>query len=70
MENVTEKEKRTLGQKLLEFQKTGLLSYGKYLADQLEFASKSESRNAYKKYVEEQIAINNQKIKEIDDKLK
>ncbi|MCB0409363.1 MAG: hypothetical protein KDD29_04040 [Flavobacteriales bacterium] len=69
MENITENEKRTLTQKLLEFQKTGLLSYGKYLTEQLEFASKSESRNAYKKYVEEQIIMNNQKIKEIDDKL-
>lgn len=69
MENITENEKRTLTQKLLEFQKTGLLSYGKYLTEQLEFASKSESRNAYKKYVEEQIVMNNQKIKEIDDKL-
>jgi hypothetical protein len=70
MENVTEKEKRTLGQKLLEFQRTGLVSYGKYLTEQLDFASKSKSRNAYKKYVLDQIEMNDRKITEIDEKLK
>ena len=70
MENVTEIEKRTLGQKLLEFERTGLLSYGNYLTEQLEFASKSESRNAYKKYVQDQIEANDKKIAKIDEKLK
>jgi len=69
MDSVSENEKRTLGQKLLEFQRSGLESYGKYLSDQLEYAAKSESRNAYKKYVEDQLASNNAKIKEIDEKL-
>lgn len=70
MENVTEKEKRTLGQKLLEFQRPGLISYGKYLTEQLDYASKSESRNAYKKYIQDQIKINDKKVADIDEKLK
>lgn len=70
MENVTENEKRTLGQKLLEFQRMGLVCYGKYLVEQFDFASKSELRNAYKKYIEDQIEMNDKKISEIDEKLK
>ena len=70
MENVTENEKRSLGEKLLTFQRSGLISYGQYLSDQLEFASKSESRNAYQKYVQKQIEMNIKKITEIDEKLK
>ncbi|MFT7297297.1 MAG: hypothetical protein ACI81S_000783 [Sphingobacteriales bacterium] len=70
MEKVTESEKNTLGKKFLEFQKTGLVAYGKYLADQLEIASKSGISKAYKKYIEDQIEINKRKINEIDEKLK
>lgn len=70
MENVSENEKKTIKQKLLEFQKSGLVSYGKYLTEQHEFASKTDSRKAYKKYIEEQIEMNIGKIKEIDEKLK
>jgi hypothetical protein len=70
MENVTENEKKSLGQKLLGFQRTGLVSYGKYLTEQLDYASKSELRNAYKRYVEDQIKMNDTKIVEIDEKLK
>ena len=70
MGNVTENEKKSLGQKLLGFQKYGLISYGKYLTEQLDYSSKSESRNAYKKYIEEQIKMNDTKIDEIDEKLK
>jgi hypothetical protein len=69
MENVSENEKKTLKQKFLEFQKSGLVSYGKHLTEQHEFASKSNSRSAYKKYIEEQIEMNNRKIEEIDEKL-
>lgn len=70
MENISENEKKTLTQKLLEFQKSGLLSYGKYLTEQHEYASKSDSRSAYKKYIEEQIEMNKLNIDEIDEKLK
>lgn len=70
MENITENEKRSLGQKLLEFQRIGLVSYGNFLNEQLDFASKSDSRNAYKKYVQNQIEMNAQKINDIDEKLK
>lgn len=69
MENVSENEIRTLRQKLLEFQKSGLVLYGAYLTQQHEFASESSSRMAYKKYVEDQIEMNNRKIEEIDKKL-
>ena len=69
MDNVTEAEKRTLGQKLLEFQRGGLVSYGKYLSDQLEYASKSDIRAAYKRYIENEIERNNRKIADIDEKL-
>ena len=69
MENVSENEKKTLKQKFLEFQKLGLVSYGNYLTEQLEFASKSDLRSPYKKYIEDQIEINNRKIEEIDEKL-
>jgi hypothetical protein len=70
MENVSENEKRNLKQKFFEFQKWGLESYGKYLAEQLEYASKSDLRNAYKKYIEKEIEMNILKINEIDEKLK
>lgn len=70
MESVTEKEKHTLNQKLLEFQQKGLLAYNNYLEDQLAFASKSKIRSAYKKYIEDQIAMNLRKIVEIEVKLK
>lgn len=69
MEQVTEIEKKTVTQKLLEFQKKGLVSYGKYLAEQLEFASQSESRKAYYQYVKKQLANNQKKISRINKKL-
>ena len=69
MDNVTDYEKRNLLHKMLEFQKIGLVSYGKYLNAQLELASKSTMSDAYKKYVEDQLQLNNQKINELDQKL-
>jgi hypothetical protein len=70
MQEVTKSEKRTLGQKLLEFQKSGLESYGKYLEEQLAQASNSEFKNAYKNYIQEQMGINTKNIAEIEEKLK
>ena len=67
MEQVTENEKRNLKQKFIEFQKKGLESYGKYLAEQLEYSSKSEIRQAYVKYLEDQIKMNDEKIKKIEE---
>ena len=69
MTKVNPDDKKKVSQKLLEFQKKGLLQYGKYLDDQLKFASKSELRKHYKKYIEDQIAFNNKRIKVIDNKL-
>ena len=68
MENITENEKRTLGQKLLEFQKVGLISYGNYLTDQLE--QTSATKKAYKKYIEDQLEMKKRKINDIEEKLK
>lgn len=69
MEDVSEEEKKNLAQKLLGFQKQGLIAYGNYLQDQLVFASKSSIRNQYKKYIEDQIAMNLGKIMNIDSRL-
>ena len=69
MEKIAASEKKKLSQKLLEFQKTGLASYGKYLAKQYESAAKSTSKNAYKHYIENQIELNKEKIDKIDKKL-
>jgi len=62
MENVTENEKKNLSEKLKEFQKKGLEAYGKYLDDQLVYAAKPDTRKAYKKYVEDQIKMNTDKL--------
>ena len=67
MEEVTEQEKKTVAQKLKDFQLQGLKSYGKYLAEQLEYASKSDIRKAYKKYIENQIEMNNEKVKKLSN---
>jgi uncharacterized membrane protein YgaE (UPF0421/DUF939 family) len=69
MSKVTSTEKKKFSKKLLEFQKKGLQQYGKYLNDQLKFASRSDIRKHYKKYIEDQIAQNIKKIKTIEGKL-
>ncbi|GEM_PF-1088333 len=69
MEEVSEKEKWSLAQKLLEFQKNGLLSYGKYLDKELESASQSSIKKAYKKYIENEIKRNTEKIASLEEKL-
>jgi hypothetical protein len=69
MTKVTADHKKKVSQKLLEFQKKGLLQYGKYLENQLKFASKAEIRKLYKKYIEDQIILNDKRIKSIDSKL-
>lgn len=69
MEEISENEKNSLSKKLLEFQRSGLISYGKYLQEQHEHASKKESKRAYQKYVEDQIKSNDLKIKKLDEKL-
>ncbi len=51
-------DKNILYKKFLEFQKSGLLKYGKYLNDQLKIASKSESKKLFKKYLENEIIRN------------
>lgn len=69
MSKVTSEDKKKFSLKLFEFQKKGLLQYGKYLDDQLKWADKKEIRKHYKKYIEDQIVLNNKRIKKVDDKL-
>jgi hypothetical protein len=69
MAEVTKTEKLLLSQKLLDFQRSGLISYRNYLINQLDFASKSDNRKAYKQYIEKQLAMNDEKIKAIAAKL-
>lgn len=70
MSEISEKEKKTLKNKLKEFEKQGLESYTKYLYGQLDFASKSDSRASYKKYIENQIKRTKEKIERIENKIK
>lgn len=70
MSNITKEEKKTLKNKFREYEKQGLLAYGKYLQEQLVYASKSDIRAAYKKYIEKQILRNNEKIEHLNTKLK
>lgn len=69
MKNVTDQQKWVIRSKMLEFQKSGLLSYGKYLDEQLKFASKSHLRVAYKSYIEQEIIRNNDKIRTLNERL-
>ena len=60
----------SLSKKLLKFEKKGLISYGKYLDNQLIYASKKDIRKQYKKYIKDQIKLNNKKLGKLDEKLK
>jgi hypothetical protein len=62
-------DKKKFTKKLREFQKKGLLQYGKYLDNQLKIASKKDSWKHYKKYIEDQIELNNRKVKKIEASL-
>ena len=59
MKNVTQKEKNKLAVKLNKFKRKGLVSYGKYLAEQIEGA---KPKSAYKKYLKAQLKSNKMKI--------
>jgi hypothetical protein len=69
MTKIISDHKKKFSQKLLEFQKTGLVQYGKYLDQQLKITAKMPNNQLYKKYIEDQIILNNKRIKSIDDKL-
>lgn len=62
--------KKTLSKKLLAFQKSGLQQYAKYLDDQLKMTGDKKSKAHYKKYIVQQIAATEKKIKSIGAKLK
>jgi len=69
MRQVTKDEKKKIAEKLLKFKKKGLESYGSYLDEQFIYASKKNSRKQYKKYIKNQLAMNNKKIQKINAKL-
>lgn len=69
MTKVTSEQKKSVSQKLLEFQKKGLEQYAKYLDQQLKLHCKGELKKHYKKYIEDQIVMNNAKIKKLEAKL-
>ncbi len=69
MTKVTSEQKKGLSKKLLEFQKKGLEQYGKYLDQQLKLYSKGDLKKHYKKYIEDQIVMNDAKIQKIEAKL-
>ena len=62
--------KKTLSQKFYQFQKNGLEKYSKYLDQQLKIAAKSETKAAYKAYIEKEIVTTNKKLKSLEEKLK
>ena len=66
MEEITENEKQGFKNKLNEFQLNGLKSYGKYLDEQYIFAQKKDVRKSYLSYIEDQIAMNNEKIRVLE----
>lgn len=68
MEKITNFKKK-FSNKLLECRKKGLVQYGRYLTDQLKYASKAEIRKHYKIYVEDQIAYNNTLLNRIEARL-
>ena len=61
--------KQLLAQKLLEFEKSGLQKYGKYLDKQLKLSIKKKSHAKYKKHIEQQIKLKDKRIKGLDNKL-
>lgn len=56
--------------KYLNFQKSGLMSYGKYLKEQLHQASKSKLKKAYCRYIEKEMVKTEFKLHKLKGKLK
>lgn len=69
MAKTTSNHKKKLARKLLEFEKNGLLKYGKYHGKPLKFSGNKKSHAKYKKYIEQQIILKDKKIQHIDVKL-
>lgn len=69
MEEVTENEIGLLKQKFFEFERMGLISYEKYLKNELEFASKKKIRKYYKNYIISQLEMTDKKIEKLNKKL-
>jgi len=69
MEEESEKEIGLLKQKFLEFERMGLVSYEKYLKNELEFALKKRIRKYYKNYIISQLEMTGKKIEKLTKKL-
>jgi len=70
MAKISTDHKKNFIEKFLEFQKKGLQQYGKYLDQQLKLADKMKYGKAYKTYIEQQIILNDKRMKNIDNKVK
>jgi len=61
--------KKQVKLKFLNFQKTGLLSYGKYLKEQFKLASKSKIKKAYCRYLEKEMVKTEFRLHKVQGKL-
>ncbi len=68
-ERVTAQEKNGIKTKLFEFQKSGLELYGEYLANQLKSCGDSSLKKHYRKYIVDQIHMNNEKLVKLELRL-
>jgi hypothetical protein len=69
MKKLDKKEKKSLLHKLLEFKRTGLIAYSKYLAKQLEQSEGVKERKAYNRYIKKELVSTAKKIARMDAKL-
>ncbi len=70
MTKASSDQKKTLKGKILLLRKKGLQAYGNDLDRQLKAAGTSKLKQAYRGYLEKEIAKNNERIAKIDAKLK
>ncbi len=66
MEEITTEEKSTIAKKFTEFQLSGLRSYGNYLNTQLEQSEGKSNREAYTRYIKNEIERNSKKIQTLE----
>lgn len=69
MEKISKNEKRNLRKRFLEFKKSGLESYDKYLHNEYERDSKSDYKKLYVKYLVKEMERTKKKLEKIDAKL-
>jgi hypothetical protein len=62
--------KKLIKQKFLNFQKSGLQQYGKYLKEQFKQASKSKLKKAYSAYLEKEMIKTEFKLHKLEGKIR